>query len=518
MNSRCTSHRILLLLISALFAGQTRATTVDSLGSIDFPNSGSSEAQEAFIRGVLLLHSFEYEDAREAFQEARETDADFAMAYWGEAMTYNHPLWRWQDRDAALAILDKIPDRKVSAREQGYLDALDVLFGDGDKVARDFAYSEAMRQLSDRYPDDLEAKSFYALSILGTTQAVRDFRTFMRAGAVVEEVFAVNPRHPGAAHYLIHSYDDPVHAPLGLRAARVYAEIAPAASHAQHMISHIYVALGDWPNSVDSNIKSFEVSRERYERKGLGIDALNFHSFHWLEYSYLQLGQFAKARPMVDRMREYAQESGSPRARGYYAGMRASWVVETDGTDVPESLGTETMGKTSAAADLYASGFGSLSTGDRAAATKALGEMDQLLEGLTPDAGDKVAVETRQSVQVMTDSLRAQIAWDEGRQEESLELLESATTIEESLALEYGPPTIVKPSNELFGEVLLAAGQPEAAIEQFELALLRAPRRRLSLEGLAKASSASGDIATAERACTNLIEILGDATPSYCAD
>ena len=516
MNLKLEIRAVSLLTATILITSALAATTVDSLGTLDFPNSGAPEAQEAFITGVLLLHSFEFDDAREAFVEAQSIDPDFAMAYWGEAMTYNHPLWRYQDREAGLATLEKIPDQDLTDREQGYLDALDILYGEGDKVARDIAYSESMRQLSAMYPDDLEAKSFYALSILGTTQAVRDFRTFMKAGAVAEEVFAVNPRHPGAAHYLIHSYDDPVHAPLGLRAARVYAEIAPAASHAQHMISHIYVALGDWANSVDSNIKSFEVSRQRVERKDLGVDDLNFHSFYWLEYSYLQMGQFKKARPMVDQMRNYAEESGSRRARGYYAGMRASWVVESGGTNVPESLGTETMGSTSAAADLYATGSSALSAGDKVSANKALGEMDELLESLPPDSGDKVAAETHQSVRVMTDSLRAQIAWEEGRKEESLALLGNATAIEESLALEYGPPTIVKPSNELFGEILLAEGQAEAAAEQFELALLRAPQRRLSLQGLAQAAEASGDIATAERACANLENFLGDATPRNC--
>ncbi len=507
---------VYLLAATVLLASAVAATTVDTLGTLDFPNSGAPEAQDAFVRGVLLLHSFEYDDAREAFVEAQQIDPDFAMAYWGEAMTYNHPLWRWQDREAALEVLGKIPDHELTAREQSYLDALAILYGEGDKVARDITYAEAMRQLSASHPDDLEAKSFYALSILGTTQAVRDFRTFMKAGAVAEEVFASNPRHPGAAHYLIHSYDDPVHAPLGLRAARVYAEIAPAASHAQHMISHIYVALGDWANSVDSNIKSFEVSRERAARKNLPIDDLNFHSYHWLEYSYLQMAQFDRARPMVDQMRQYALETGTPRARGYYAGMRASWIVESGGRDAPESIGTETMGPTAAAGDLFATGVSAIAGGDPAGAKTALESLDQRLQGLTPSPDDKVGVETRRTVQVIADSLEAVIAWTEGRRDQAISLLEGATAIEGSLALEYGPPSIVKPSNELFGEVLLAAGQPGAAAEQFEQALQRAPRRRLSLLGLAQASAASADLATNERACAALAEILGDMEISYC--
>jgi tetratricopeptide (TPR) repeat protein len=231
------SKAVLLGVLVLIAMASLTIDAEEKLGSIDFPNSGKPEAQQAFIRAVLLLHSFEFEDAAEAFIETQEIDPDFALAYWGEAMTHNHPLWRFQDRDAALAALAKYAptgrerlQKAPTERERGYLEAVEVLFGEGDKVARDEAYSEAMRELSERYPEDLEARSFYALSILGTAQGERDFATYMRAGEVTEEVFDANPQHPGAVHYMIHSYDDPVHAPLGLRAARVYAKIAPVYS------------------------------------------------------------------------------------------------------------------------------------------------------------------------------------------------------------------------------------------------------------------------------------------------
>ena len=502
-----------LLASSALIPTSMGAATVESLGTIDFPNSGAPEAQEAFVRGVLLLHSFEYDDAKEAFLEAQAIDPEFDLAYWGEAMTYNHPLWRQQDREAANSVLAKLSDPAPTPREQGYIDALVILYGDGDKVGRDYAYSEAMRQLSEKYPEDLEARSFHALSILGTTQGVRDFRAYMRAGAVAEEVFAVNPRHPGAVHYLIHSYDDPVHAPLGLRAARVYAEIAPAASHAQHMISHIYVAMGRWADSVESNIQSFEVSRARATRKGLGVDDLNFHAFHWLQYSYLQLGQWHKALEMLKQIHEYAVESGSMRARGYYAAMRASWLVETGDTGIPPSLGVENTGATSAAADLFASGYRVLTSGDKNGAITALGQLEDLLADLSAASSDSVAAERRHVIEVLTLSLRAQIALAEDRNLEARELLAEATTIEDAMPLEYGPPSIVKPSNELFGEVLLKSAEPTEAAVQFDRALERAPRRRASLWGLAQATAASGDTPILEASCGELASILVKADP-----
>ncbi len=510
MRSRFRRYLVLPLLCLPVCAIGA-ASTIESLGTIDFPNTGAQEAQESFVRGVLLLHSFEYEDAREAFQQAQAIDPSFALAYWGEAMTHNHPLWRRQNRQAAQAVLARLPAEAPTPREQGYIDAVGLLFGDGGKVERDFAYSAAMRELSARYPEDLEAKSFYALSILGTTQAVRDFGAYMRAGAVVEEVFAVNPRHPGAAHYLIHSYDDPIHAPLGLRAARVYAEIAPAASHAQHMISHIYVALGQWAESVDSNIKSFAVSRERVERKGLGVDDLNFHSYHWLQYSYLQLGQWEKARQMLDSMYQYALESGSMRARGYWASMRASWLTETGDREIPPSLGTENTGKASAAADLFATGFRASTSGNQPVALEALEALQELL-GPPPGAeADAVTLEQYQTIRVMALSLEARIAMTAGRERQAMELLAEATAIEGSKPLDYGPPAIVKPSHELWGQVLLEAGEPAAAAVQFEEALKRAPRRRAALLGLASAAAATDSSAALEASCSELTLILEEA-------
>jgi tetratricopeptide (TPR) repeat protein len=498
------------------------------LGELDFPNSGAPEAQEAFKQGMLLLHSFEYEDAREAFEEAQQQDPDFVLATWGEAMTFNHPLWREQDVDAARAALARLApsaeERAAKAgtdRERGFLEAVELLFGDGDKLDRDLAYSEALGALSARYPDDLEAKSFYALSILGTAQGIRDFSVYMRAGAVAEEVFAVNPRHPGAAHYLIHSYDDPVHAPLGLRAARVYADIAPAASHAQHMISHIYVALGHWGESVDANVKSFDVSVERWRRKDLGIDALNYHSLHWLEYSYLQLGRYKDAWQKLQMMDRYARESGSPRALWYHAAMRAAWIVETGGREAPAAIKPDETQVTGAAADLFASGYMALRAGDREAAEAAAAAMGERHDSAAAGhlCGQRAGFEetSRQDLivaQVMQNSLRGLIALHAGDTDAAVKLLEQATVAEGELPLEFGPPIIVKPSHELYGEVLLDLGRPEEARSMFEQALARAPRRALSLAGVARAAHVLGDGEAVLDACGELASVYAGADPT----
>ncbi|MEO7660199.1 MAG: hypothetical protein ABIV48_11345, partial [Pyrinomonadaceae bacterium] len=239
------------------------------LGEINFPTSAPAEAQKHFIRGVLLLHSFEYASARSAFADASRVAPDFALAYWGEAMTYDHRIWGEQDQKpavAALARLAKTPaERRSKApteREKLYMDAVEKLYGDGEQSEIAKAYSNAMAELTRQFPDDLEARSFYALSILGLTGTIRNTENYMRAAAVAETIYEKNPRHPGALHYLIHAYDDPVHAPLGLRAARLYGSVAKSASHAQHMPSHIFFALGMWDDAIVANIASMKSARD----------------------------------------------------------------------------------------------------------------------------------------------------------------------------------------------------------------------------------------------------------------
>lgn len=524
MRSTCAAGLAALVLAAALSA---ETVEIAELGRLDFPNSGAREAQEPFARGVLLLHSFEYEDAREAFQEARAIDPDFALAAWGEAMTHNHPLWRQQDREAALAALADLgstpEDRLTKApteREKGYLEALHALYGEGDKVERDRAYEEAMGELAAAYPDDLEARAFYSLSILGTTQGVRDFRAFMRAGAVAEEVFAANPKHPGAAHYMIHSYDDPVHAPLGLRAARVYNEIAPAASHAQHMISHIFVALGRWDESVASNRKAYEVSVERAERKGLGLDQRNYHALQWLQYSHLQLGRVEQARAQLRLMREMAAESGSRRATWYYAAMRAAHVVGVGDDAAPPALPGE-MRFGGRVLETFGSGLAAARSGDADGLAASATRLRQELDAAKPASDSRPTEEQLTQAEVMALELEALVHEAAGDVAGALETLGRAVELETALPLEYGPPSIAKPSPELLGEMLLRLERPSEAEAQFAKALERAPRRSLSLAGRTRAAEALGDAVLAAKTCDELRSIWARADsdqglPSSC--
>src|SRR5439155_4753848 len=220
-------------------------------------------------------------------------------------MTYTHPVWMQQDRDAArtaLARLASTADARLAKapteREKDYLRAVEILYGDGDKKSRDFAFSDAMGALARKYTGDVDAGAFYALSLLGTAHDGRDFAIYMRSAAVLEPLFTTHPDHPGLAHYLIHSYDDPVHAPLGLRAARAYSKIAPSAGHAQHMCSHIFVAMGMWDEVVSANEAAIRVVNDVRAHHG-GLPVACGHYPEWLEYGYLQQGRFDEARKLL---------------------------------------------------------------------------------------------------------------------------------------------------------------------------------------------------------------------------
>lgn len=504
--------RTLIIALVLLAGSRLAQAQTPALGETTFPNSGAAEAQESFLRGLLLLHSFEYEDARAAFQEARRLDPDFAMAAWGEAMSHNHPVWFSQEVDAARAALEKLaptPDARLAKapteREKDYLRAADVLFfGDGDKEARDFAFAAAMRRLHERYPDDLDAAAFYALALLGTSHGGRDFRIYMQAAAVAEEVFAQNPNHPGAAHYLIHSYDDPVHAPIGLRAARAYAKIAPAAAHALHMPAHIFVAMGMWDEVVASNEASWAAADARVERQGLGVEQRGFHALWWLCYGYLQQGRFRDAHRMLDIVAEDVRRSGgSNRTRYHLAVMRAAYLIGAEQWDV-EAAGLDVdlsgMRVETAAVDLFATGMAALKSGDRAKAEEALAALRQRRSSAEGESGQEAAA-------VMEDELQALLFFDTGKTEEALQVMQEAAVAEDALRFDFGPPSPVKPAHELFGEMLLDLDRAAEAQEQFRLALDRTPRRARALLGLARAAAHAGDQTTARYAYDTLRQI-----------
>ena len=468
------------------------------LGKIEFPNSGPADAQKSFIEGVLLLHSFEYARSRKAFQDASRIAPDFALAYWGEAMTYDHPIWPEYDRPGASAVLAKLgptPEaRRAKApteREKMYLDAIEKLYGDGDQKQVAADYSAAMERLTKRFPEDLEAQAFYSLSILGLTRTTRNTENYMRAAAVAEAVYKKNPLHPGALHYLIHSYDDPEHASLGLRAARAYGTVARSASHAQHMPSHIFFALGLWDDSIAANTASMKTARD----EGGG----GYHPLHWLMYSYLQVGRFDEAAKLLGVIEEDSKTITSAYNRNHLAMCQATMLVEMR-EKAPSSL--LTVVDTSGMASFSALSNHDLAIGLEHVRRNELVEARRVLENLRtrnastksvkPDATNRYKTVLQSDIDqaaVMDQILASEIQFADGERDDALRKIVSAAEAEDRLIFEYGPPAIVKPAWEAAGEMFLAARRKAEAADAFRKALKRYPNRRLSNEGLTMATA-----------------------------
>lgn len=511
---------IAALVVGMILVAAPAAADDAALGRISFPTSARPEAQPHFIRGMLLLHSFEYPDAAEAFREAQKVDPGFAMAYWGEALTYTHVLWDWQDAAAGRNVLARLgpsPEARAAkaptAREKAYLSAAELLYAEPSRelavVLRD--YERAMAALARTYPDDDEAQALHALSILATNAQNRRFEVDARAAAILEEVFARNREHPGALHYLIHAYDNPTLAPLGLRPARLYGRIASGAAHALHMTSHIFVAMGMWDEAVRANEDSWAASAARVERKGLGIDENGFHAYLWLAYAYLQQGRIADAQRVVEHTRELASRSGSPRTVYHYAFARAYFIADGQTwSALPPALPSQSTPPSARAAELFAEGYAAVRTGS---ASRAAGLVDEL-EALTKSTGGAEAHHgkgrgflsqgDRQAIAITAKQLAGLVAFTSGRKDEGERLLREAAEAEDVMSYMYGPPFPVKPARELLGEMLLEAGRPKEAQAEFARALGRAPKRARALEGLAAAAAAAGDRETADEAAATL--------------
>ena len=508
------------------------------LGRVEFETSGSAKAQEHFLRGLAALHSFWYEEALEAFQEATKADPDFAMGYWGQAMTYNHPLWSEQDLSAARQVLTKIKETpKVTERERAYLNAVKLLYGEGDKRARDAAYSAAMEKIYRAYPNDLDAAAFYSLSLLGMVRPEdKSYRLQAQAGAIALEVYQKNPNHPGAAHYIIHAFDDPDHAILALPAARRYADIAPEAHHARHMPSHIFLQLGMWPEAAASNLSAWESSDAWMKRKHLSVNVRDYHSLHWLLYVYLQQGRFNDAEQLLSLMKKVMSEStyDNKLRPGYYenayASMAAAFVVETERWNLATELFPDTKSAPAATEATPAggshAGHGAMATPvENAAPTVRTSSANLMLplfvRGMAAAVNGTATEESIAglesigtggpqargsvvSIRMMEISaLKASVKKDHSQ---AIELMKKATALEQEMSPPSGPPMLIKPTHELYGEILLRAGRPAEAAEQFKISLLRQPNRARSLLGAARAAAQTGNQSAALTAYAALVD------------
>ncbi len=520
------------VLFSARVCAQTGAD--EDLGTLVFPTSAQrAETQAAFERAVLLLHSFEYEDARLAFQEVQRMESDLAIAYWGEALTHHRPLWRQEDFAAGRAALAKLGKTRAaragaagSEVERGLLGAVEVLFGtdaavevaEPDRAGRANGYCAAMAELAARHPHNVEIGAFHCLSTLGTAVDGRDERIYMRAAAVGMRYYRIEPRHPGLLHYLIHSYDDPVHAPLGLPMARAYDQVAPGAEHALHMPTHIYHPLGLWQEAVDANRRSVAAADARRERLGKDLNGRGWHAFLWQAYGHLQLGQRDAAREMLVELRDAMRELPSQRIRYHFCHLRAMYAMDlrADGSacwsDPLVALEVDTKGIDDGvfALDQWVRGMVLLERGDTSAVDAVIAELESpgavpveiepaavaVAEASTSTDEDPAAkccapvrsygpssrdlasrrvsaLLLRAARAMKTDPTAAVIA----------EHLRAAMAIESDQPLNAGPPYLVT-AHEIAGDWFRRTGDADAARAAYGGALERAPGRRPAAAGL----------------------------------
>jgi tetratricopeptide (TPR) repeat protein len=512
------------------------------------------------VRGVLLLHSFEYDDAIDAFREAERLDPTFALAYWGEAMSYNQPLWFNEDVAKARAALTRLaPTREArqtkapTAREKGYLDAVERLFGDArggapgaadDKRTRGRAYADRMAALHQQFPDDDEAAAFYALALLSTIPANQpDTEISLKAGGVALEVLKRNAQHPGAAHYALHAFDDGEHAAMALEAARTYARIAPASSHARHMPSHAFLPLGMWDDAAASDESAFAASVDLATRKGLSAAQYDFHSLSWLHYEYLQQGRFAKAKTLFEPVQRAIAAPSSPVppaspaaparpatpaaqipqhhveseiGRGFnpvslkseLGSMRARQVIESSAWSEMKGQGSFDN-----IDELFALGEASVKLGD-------VGRADAALEHLSTAAKSVPDADARELAAVMGLQLDGLMRLARGDRSGGLDALARATLLEAKRPKPIARPYPVKPAGELYAEALLDTGDAAGAMTAFQKALARTPRRAASLLGLARAAAKAGRRTEAVNAAKEFLAVwhLADKTRPELAE
>jgi tetratricopeptide (TPR) repeat protein len=510
-------------------------------GTVDFSVSCAPEARPEFIRGVALLHSFFYEEARRIFTSLAEQDPNCAMAQWGIAMTWWHPIWTPPTPDEMSA--GKTAAEKAMAmnagtdRERGFITALNTYYNtpDGPNTGevgqschgpvgprdRVMAYEKAMRRLYDRYPDDVETQTFYALAVLAVGYANPTDTTLsnqLKAAAILEKLWTKNPRHPGVAHYLIHSYDYPSLAERGLAAARSYGSIAPWVPHALHMPSHIFTRLGMWEESIAANRSSADASRAYAAmRHRDATEAEELHALDYMAYSYLQEGQDAKAKEIVDFAATVRKTNPELEFSAAYAlaAIPSRYTLERNAWSEAAALPVPELPHWSSFPSFeglieYSHALGRAHTGDIEGARKAIDRMHQLRDATTDPNFDYF----KRHLDLQMQAASAWVAYGENKKEEAVTILRRAADAEDILGKHPVSPGALVPAREQLGDLLLALNRPKEAQLEFEAALKIYPGRFRGLYGAAQAAAQSGEKEKADHYYAKLIEQTAKADGS----
>jgi tetratricopeptide (TPR) repeat protein len=503
--------------------GHHHALTEEEVGSVQFSTSCSQDLAGSFNRAVALLHSFQYEQARRAFTDIASHDSGCAMAYWGIAMSHYHGIWDSGDLVAGREALHKAQEVAASptttAREKAYIDALAAIYQeDGkDKASHAQAFEQKMGAVQTAYPDDIDAAIFHAITLYITAPKTdKTFANQRKCGEILEPIFAKKPHHPGVTHYIIHCYDNTLLAEKALPAARLYAKIAPASAHANHMPSHIFTRVGSWDESISSNMKSAELATkdEATSTNGEARDQ-RLHAMDYLEYAYLQSGRVKQAKVVLDEMNSLQPVAGLTHTGDYaLAAIPARSALELDNWQEASDLRVRTDGVPwTQAITWMAIGVGSARLGNLGRA----GQAEQALASLR-DALAKKDVYWSNQVEVQRREVAGWIADKSGKGADAIVMLRSAAELEESMDKNAVTPGAVTPAREMLAQLLALKNQPKEAFVEYEAVLKIAPNRFNALYGAAKAAEASGNAVAATQHFRKLTEVaVGDERPELVA-
>jgi tetratricopeptide (TPR) repeat protein len=472
--------------------------TSAQLGTVRFPVSCAPSVQQPFERGVALLHSFWYEEAEKEFQQIATDDPHCAMAHWGIAMSLWHQLWNHPDAKTIERGLDEVHQAKTTdgpatPREKAYIAAIAAFYSDAKKMnhdARAKAYSDAMKQVYEKFPEDHEAAVFYSLSLLASEP--HDDATFAnrkQAAVILEKLFATEPDHPGVAHYLIHAYDKPQLAQLGLPAARRYAQVAPAAPHALHMPSHIFARVGLWQDDIDSNLASVAATRKTAAMH-MGGEGHQFHALDFLVYAYLQSGREADAAKVIDEIKTM------PKMKSMYG---ADFDPQTNAlTKFPAIYDLEMRHWSDAAAlqvvpgalrgdqsiTYWARAIGAARGGDLTQAHKDLAQIGTIQKEFLAEKKTEYAEAVGEDYQ----EAEAWILHAEGADDKAVAMIRTLADKADKLGEE--PEGI--PAREQLADMLMEAKRPQQALAEYQTDLKLNPNRFNALYGAARAAEAAG--------------------------
>jgi hypothetical protein len=508
-----TAFAAAMSLTTAVVLAQPVLGQVDNtkLGQVHFETSCNPQAQKRFDRAMLYQHSFWYRASQTAFEDALKADPECGIAVWGIALSLllnphvPTPAKNLAEGAAAIAKGQQIGAR--SQRERDYIDTLAVMYADHEKVdhrTRVVAYAKAMEGLAQRYPTDDEAQIHYALAL--STSASPSDKTYanqLKGAAILEPIFDRQPQHPGVAHYLIHLYDYPPIAEKGLKAARLYAKIAPDAAHAQHMPSHIFTRVGYWKESIDSNVVSQRVAKEAADYHD------QLHAMDYLVYAYLQLGQDQKARAVIDDMKTVAgfTETFLPgpyalaASPARYAIERGDWKSAAELQVRPSPLPHVQ------AITYFARALGAARTGNAEAAKADIAKLGELRDKLR-QAKDAYWSE---QVDIQARVASAWVLYAEGRHDDALRAMSAAADAEDKSEKHPVTPGVPKPARELYGVMLLERGLAKEALAAFEATLKKEPNRLGACVGAAAAAEKAGDVAKARGYYKQVVAIAGEA-------